>query len=125
MWTLQNRLRYNRDHLRYPSDLTDAEWGLVEPLIPPAKRGGRKLEVNLREVVNGVRYLLSTGCQWRALPKDLPPRSTVFGYLGRWIYDGTLDRIHQALYQRCREQAGRHPQHTAYSTSSDERVTRG
>ncbi len=113
MWTSKNRGRYNRDQLRYPSDLTDAEWGLVEPLIPPAKRGGRKRDVNLREVVNGVMYLLSTGCQWRALPKDLPPRSTVFGYLDLWIYDGTLERIHQALYERCREQAGRHVQPTA------------
>jgi len=113
MWTKQNRPRYNRDHLRYPSDLTDEEWGLVEALILPAKRGGRKRAVNLREVVNGVMYILSTGCQWRALPKDLPPRSTVFGYLDLWIYDGTLDRIHQALYERCREQAGRHVQPTA------------
>ncbi len=107
-WTQQNRLQYNRDHLRSPSDLADAEWGLAEPLIPPAKRGGRKREVNLREVANGVMYILSAGCQWRALPKDLPPRSTVFGYLGRWIYHGTPDRIHQALYERRREQAGRH-----------------
>ncbi len=113
MWTSKNRGRYNRDHLRYPSDLTDAEWGLVEPLIPLAKRGGRKRDVNLREVVNGVMYLLSTGCQWRALPKDLPPRSTMFGYLDLWIYDGTLDRIHQALYEQCRQPAGRHVQPTA------------
>ncbi len=113
MWTQQNRRRYNRDQLRYPSDLTDAAWGLVEPLIPPAKRGGRKREVNLQEVVNRVRYILSTGCQWRALPNDLPPRSTVFGYLGRWLYDGTLERIPQALYPRCRAQAGRHTQPTA------------
>jgi transposase len=113
MWTQENRPRYNRDHLRYPSDLTDEEWGLIEPLIPPAKGGGRKRAVNLREVMNGVMYILSTGCQWRALPKDLPPRSTVFSYFDLWIYDGTLDRIHRVLYERCREQAGRHPQPTA------------
>ena len=66
--------------LRYPSDLTDEEWSLIEPLIPPAKRGGRKREVVVREVVNGVMYVLSTGCQWRYIPKDLPPRSTVHDY---------------------------------------------
>ena len=75
MWTTKNRPRYDRDKLRYPSDLTDEEWSLIEPLIPPAKRGGRKREVVLREVVNGVMYVLSTGCQWRYIPKDLPPRS--------------------------------------------------
>ena len=81
MWTTENRPRYDRDKLRYPSDLTDEEWSLVEPLIPPAKRGGRKREVVVREVVNGVMYVLSTGCQWRYIPKDLPPRSTVHDYL--------------------------------------------
>ena len=69
MWTTENRSRYDRDRLRYPSDLTDEEWSLVEPLIPPAKRGGRKREVVVREVVNGVMYVLSTGCQWRYIPK--------------------------------------------------------
>ena len=71
-----NRPRYNRDKLRYPSDLTDAEWAHIEPLIPPGKPGGGKRRVAIREVINGVMYILSTGCQWRALPKDLPPRST-------------------------------------------------
>ena len=103
MWTTENRPRYNRDKLRYPSDLTDEEWSLVEPLIPPAKRGGRKREVEVREVVNGVMYVLSTGCQWRYIPKDLPPRSTVHDYLTRWNYDGTIEKIHYALYVQCRE----------------------
>ena len=75
MWTADNRPRYNRDKLRYPSDLTDAEWAHIEPLIPPGKPGGGKRRVAIREVINGVMYILSTGCQWRALPKDLPPRS--------------------------------------------------
>lgn len=75
MWTTANRGKYNRDGLRYPSDLTDAEWGLVAPLIPPAKRGGRRREVDVREVLNGLLYVLSTGCQCRAVPKDLPPKS--------------------------------------------------
>jgi len=107
MWTTENRHRYDRDRLRYPSDLTDAEWQLIEPLIPPAKRGGGKRTVVMREVVNGVMYVLSTGCQWRHIPKDLPPRSTVNGYFCLWSWDGTLERIHDALYVKCREQAGR------------------
>ena len=72
MWMKENRSTYNRDQLRYPSDLTDEEWGHVEPLIPPAKRGGGKRRVAIRAVVNGVMYVLSTGCQWRYIPKDLP-----------------------------------------------------
>jgi len=113
MWTVENRERYNRDHLRYPSDLTDGEWGWIEPLIPPAKRGGNRRRVNIREVVNGIMYVLSTGCQWRYMPKDLPPRSTVHGYFDRWIYDGTLDRLHTVLYEKCREQAERNPEPSA------------
>jgi len=113
MWTAENRARYNRDKLRYPSDLTDEEWALIEPLIPPARRGGRRREVDVREVVNGIMYVLSTGCQWRYIPKDLLPRSTVYSYFDLWIYDGTLDRIHHALYEKCREQAGRENSPTA------------
>ena len=113
MWTPQNRKRYDRSQLRYPSDLTDAEWAHVAPLIPPAKRGGNKRTVDVREVMNGVMYVLSTGCQWRALPKDLPPKSTVHDYLILWSCDGTLDRIHYALYVECREQAEREASPTA------------
>ena len=103
MWTAENRPRYNRDTLRYPSDLTDEEWAHIEPLIPPGKRGGGKRRVNLREVVNGVMYILSTGCQWRCLPKDLPPRSTVHDYFSLWTWDRTLDRM------RSTSNAGRKP----------------
>ena len=113
MWTTENRPRYNRDKLRYPSDLTDEEWMLVEPLIPPAKHGGRHRTVVVREVVNGVMYVLSTGCQWRYLPKDLPPKSTVHDYLTRWNYDGTIERMHHALYVQCREAAERQASPTA------------
>jgi transposase len=105
MWTMENRREYERKGLRYPSDLTNAEWALVEPLIPPAKRGGRKREVNVREVLNGIFSVLSTGCQWRALPRDLPPKSTVHDYLQLW--DGTLLRLHHALYVQACELAGR------------------
>jgi transposase len=111
MWTAENRGRYDRSKLRYPSDLTNEEWGLVEPLIPPGK--GNMRRVNVREVMNGVMYILSTGCQWRAIPKDLPPRSTLFDYLDLWSYDGTLDRIHHALYVECREKGEREASPTA------------
>jgi transposase len=74
MWKPEHRAAADRRGLRYPSDLTDGEWALVEPLIPPAKQGGRKRSVDLREVLNGIFYVLSTGCQWKALPKDLPPK---------------------------------------------------
>src|SRR5271163_4680120 len=113
MWTSKNRGRYDRSKLRYPSDLTDDEWKLVEPLIAPAKPGGGKRTVIMREVVNGLMYILSTGCQWRAIPKDLPPRSTVHDYFDLWSYDGTLDRIHHALYVECREQDEREASPTA------------
>ena len=113
MWTIQNRHRYDRDSLRYPSDLTDDEWAHVGLLIPPAKRGGGKRTVNMREVVNGVMYVLSTGCQWRYIPKDLPPKSTVHDYLTRWNYDGTIEKIHYALYVQCRETIGREASPTA------------
>jgi len=113
MWTIENRHRYDRDHLRYPSDLSDAEWALIEPFIAPARHGGRRREVDVREVVNAIMYVLSTGCQWRAIPKDLPPRSTVHDYFSLWQWDGTLNRIHHALYVQCREQAGREASPTA------------
>ena len=113
MWTSKNRGRYDRSRLRYPSDLTDEEWALVEPLIAPAKRGGNRRHVVVREVVNGLMYILSTGCQWRAIAKDLPPRSTLYDYFDLWSWDGTLDRIHHELYVKCREAIGREASPTA------------
>ena len=87
MWKPEHRRAAERRGLRYPSDLTDAEWALVEPMIPPAKRGGRRREVNVREVLNAIFYVLSTGCQWQALPKDLPPKSTAHSYFMLWDWD--------------------------------------
>ncbi len=113
MWTVENRARYDRSKLRYPSDLTDQEWSLAKREIPRAKRGGNKRTVDVREVMNGLMYVLSTGCQWRAIPKDLPPRSTVNYYFCRWQQDGTLDRLHHALYVLCREKADRDASPTA------------
>ncbi len=99
--------------MRYPSDLTEAEWGLIAPLVPPAKRGGNKRTIDLLEIVNGPMSILSTGYQWRAIPKHLPPRSTLHNYLDIWGWDGTLDLIHHALYVRCREEAGHETSPTA------------
>ena len=113
MWTTENRGRYDRGRLRYPSDLTDEEWAHVAPLIPRAKRGGNRRHADERSIVDGLMYVLSTGCQWRAVPKDLPARSTLYDYLELWQWDGTLGRIHEALYLRCREQASREASPTA------------
>jgi transposase len=113
MWTVEQRRKYAREGLRHPSDLTEAEWARIEPMIPPARRGGRRRGANMREVLNGILYVLSGGCQWRALPKDLPPRSTVHGYLSLWARDGTLARMHHALYVEVREKAGKEASPTA------------
>jgi len=113
MWKPEHRLAARRVGQRYDSDLTDDEWALVEPLIPPAKRGGGKRTVNIREVLNAIFYVLWTGCQWKALPKDLPPKSTAHWYLMLWNWDGTLERIHHVLYVAVREQEGRQASPTA------------
>jgi len=97
MWTAESRARHDRSRLRYPSDLTDEEWSWIGHLIPPAKRGGLPRRHSDRDLVNGLMYVLSTGCQWRYIPKDFPPRSTLHDYLARWNYDGTLGKIHHAL----------------------------
>src|SRR6202142_3180409 len=113
MWKPEHRRAAERRGLRYPSDLTDAEWALVGPSIPPAKRGGRRREIDVREVLNAIFYVLSTGCQWQALPKDLPPKSTAHYYFMLWDWDGTLARIHHSFYVASREQAGREASPTA------------
>jgi len=134
MWTDENRARCKRDHLRDPSDATDEEWAHVEPLVPRARRGGRKRAANLREVFNGVMSVRSTGCQGRYIPEDLPPsrrsrtnvppslragrssskrvarpppKSTVHRTFCDWAWDGTLARLHDALYEKRREREAR------------------
>src|SRR5215210_3497124 len=107
MWTAETRRTYDRKGLRYPTDVTDAEWELARPFVDVAQRGSGQRRINLREVLNAVFYILGTGCQWRALPKDLPPRSTVHDYFVRWQCDGTLCRLHHALYEQAREMAGK------------------
>jgi transposase len=113
MWTVEHRIAACRKGLRYDSDMTDEEWALVAPLIPPAKRGGRRRGADVREVLNAIFYVLWTGCQWKALPKDFPPKSTVHSYLMLWDWDGTLERIHHVLYVTVREQEGREASPTA------------
>ena len=93
--------------IAYPSDLTDAQWRLVGRRIPPAKPGGRYRSVNLREVLNGILYLLRTGCSWRQLPHDFPPWGTVHYYYRRFRLDGTWKKIHDALREKVRVKAGR------------------
>jgi transposase len=107
MWTEEARNRHAPRKERYPSDLTDAEWNLIKPMIPEAQRGGRPRKTDMRHVMNAVRYVLRTGCQWRQLPKDFPPRSTVYSYFWEWTRYGVLDRIHHALLMACREAEGR------------------
>jgi len=108
-WTEITREQYRRDGLRYASDTTDDEWTVIEPFMPARKRLGRPREVDLREIVNALFYLAATGCQWRALPVGLPPRSTVQGYFYTWRDDGTWDWINGVLVKRARELLGRNP----------------
>ena len=93
----------------YPSDLTDDQWELLAPLLPPPRPGGRPRSVDLREVVDAMLYLLRTGCPWRHLPHDLPPWGTVWSYFRRWRDNGTLERVHDALRDQVRIAAGKHP----------------
>ncbi len=103
---------------RYPSDLSDAEWAILEPLLPPPRPRGRHRTVHLRAVLDGVRYVLRTGCQWRALPCDLPKWQTVYAYFQRWQRDGTWERLHDRLRRRVRVAAGRAPTPSAGSLDS-------
>ena len=94
-------------HKPYPSDLTDDQWNELAPLLPPAKRGGRHRKVDMREVMNGILYVLRNGCTWRSMPHDLPPWGTVWWYFREWRLDGTWERIHETLRPRVRESAGK------------------
>ena len=94
---------------RYPSDLTDTQWRELGPALPPAKLGGRPRTVDVREVINGILYVLRAGCSWRMMPHDLPPWQTVYKYFRRWSRDGTWERIHETLRPKVREAEGRNP----------------
>ena len=102
----------------YPSDLTDGQWEILEPLVPASKRGGRPREVDMREVVNAILYLNRTGCQWDMLPHDLLPKSTVYDYFAAWRDDGTWQRILDALRSGVRIRDGRQPTPSAASIDS-------
>ena len=92
---------------KYPSDLTDEQWAIIKPLLPASAGGGRPPKTDLRDVLDAVFYVLRTGCQWRFLPKDFPPKSTAWGYYDRWRHDGTWWAIHDALRERVRKAEGK------------------
>jgi transposase len=106
-WTEITRREYRRDGLRYASDLTDGEWQLIAPHLPPARPLGRRRETDLRAVTNAMLYLLTTGCQWRLLPKEFPPYTTVQRFFYGWRDDGTWRRINHHLLLNAREAMGR------------------
>lgn len=93
----------------YPSDLSDQEWTILAPLLPPAKAGGRPRSVNLRIMMNGIFHVLRSGCQWRMLPREYGPWSTVYAYFRQWRMDGTWEQIHTTLRERVRQEVGRQP----------------
>ena len=110
----------------YPSDLTDAQWALIRPHLPPEPGGGRPRKTAMRDVVDAILYILRTGCQWRYLPGDFPPKSTVWHYFDAWRRDGTLDRIHDALRRKVRAQEKpNHPRTTASVDSQSVDATSG
>ena len=108
-WTKTTRKQYRRNGLRYASDMTDREWQLVARLLPKPRRVGRPREVDLRAVMNAMLYILATGCQWRALPKDFPPFTTVQYYFYVWRDTQLWRRINRALVERARRAVGRKP----------------
>lgn len=108
-WTEITRAQYRRDDLRYASDLRDAEWALIEPFMPMTSRRGRPREVDLRVIVNAILYISATGCQWRAVPKDFPPCSTIRYYFYKWRASGFWRQINDCLVRRVRERQGRKP----------------
>jgi len=107
----------------YPSDVTDAEWAIIEPLIPKVKPGGRPEVHPKQEIVNGVFYVLRSGCQWRMLPHDFPPWQTVLNYFEAWSKDGLWERINQELRERVRRKAGREPTPSAAIVDSQSTKT--
>ena len=109
----------------YKSDLTDAQWKIIEPLIPAAKTGGRPRTVNMREVVNGIFYVLKTGCSWEMIPKDLPPSSTVYSYFRIFERKGVWKKINQELRRQLRTSVERQEKPSAGSIDSQSVKTTG
>lgn len=108
---------------RYPSDVTDAEWTVLEPLIPVPQPGGRPARHPRREIVNAILYVLRTGCQWRALPHDLPPWGTVWWYFRAWRDAGVWEQVNTALRERARTRVGREPTPSAAIVDSQSAKT--
>jgi putative transposase len=102
-----------RDRLPYTTDLTDEEWQILKPLLPPEKSGGRPRKYAMREVLNGIQYILRGGCAWRLMPHDLPHWQTAYQTFRAWRQDGTWVRIHDQLRDCVRTALGRHPQPSA------------
>jgi transposase len=113
MWSPATRAKYERTGMRYASDLTAEELALIEPHLPQENTRGRRRKWPWEAILNGLFYLLRTGCQWRQLPSDFPPWQTVYGWFARWRDDGTLERINHALVMRDRERVGREASPTA------------
>jgi len=122
-WTKITRKKYQRNGLRYASDMTDAEWWLIARQLPRRRRLGRPREVDLRKVVEAILYIVSTGCQWRALPREFPPYSTVQGYFYAWRDTGRWHRIVRALVRQARRKLGRKPTPTAAIIDSQSAAT--
>jgi putative transposase len=109
----------------YPSDLTDHEWGLLEPLLPAPKKRGRPRLRSPREILDAVFYVLKSGCQWRMLSKDFPPWKTEFHYFRRWRLDGTWERLNRKMRRQLREMLGRNPEPSAGIVDSQSAKTTG
>jgi putative transposase len=107
MWTPTTRRQHSRDHLRYGSDLTDAEWALIAPFMPAPARTGRPRLWAMREIMNAIFYVLRSGCAWRLLPKDFPPATTVYGWFLRFRRQGLFETINHHLVLQDRERVGR------------------
>jgi len=112
-WTETTQRQYRRDKLRYASDTTDEEWAIIAPHLPAVCRRGRPRTTDLREVVNAIFYIAQSGCQWRMLPKDFPPYTTVQGYFYQWRDEGRWETINHAFIMRAREADGREASPTA------------
>ena len=106
MWTPTTRAQHNRDHLRYASDLTDVEWKLLAPYLPPPCATGRRRRASMRDLVSAMFYVLRAGCPWRMLPKSFPPWKTVYRWFARLRDAGTWETINHHLLVADRERAG-------------------
>ena len=113
MWTPTTRRQHSRDHLRYGSDLTDQEWQILAPFMPPPARTGRPRSWTMREIMNAIFYVLRAGCAWRLLPKDFPPMTTVYGWFLRFRRQGLFETLNHYLVMLDRERGGREPSPSA------------